>query len=341
MTKEKFSYALCNIKDCYIDEASDFYVKKKKINPFFKWSSVAACFTVMLAVTLIFALNIFGDRDNGLMYYDYGVTDGAFSLYIGGNVIDIEKIGGKLDNVKVTAGWKNEEGKWLDNKILNAEIYEINGINSNVAVALKFIDDGEAVSTDDYYVIMHPNAQYNGMLFPDYKTDNPVRYLGETSMGKSNGWQDFGMNGEIRTITVPMGSTYVYQMYSYYIRNDLSHIYSEKELPGKLEDLPKWLTDTVTVGRKSFWYSMGGRIPESITLDATASIISENGAMQFIKAEYTVQLKNGSNAKEENWVIYFMEENGIYSAYAVNANENFDFVKSYTETIVKSYQQKQ
>jgi hypothetical protein len=43
----------------------------------------------------------------------------------------------------------------------------------------------------------------------------------------------------------------------------------------------------------------------------------------------------------EDWVIYFMEEDGIYHAYSVVAYENFDFVKSYTETIVKSYKIKQ
>jgi len=341
MSNKKLSQALGNIGEGYINEAADFAAKKKKISPWLKWSSVAACFAIMLVAALIITPSILGDEYEGSKYYDYGINDGIFSSYIGANVISNEKIGNKLENVKVTAGWKNEEGEWLDNKVLNAELYEIKGVNSNEAVALKFIDGDEAVSTDDYYVIMHPNTQYNGMLFPDYKTENPVRYLDETPMGKSNGWQDFGTNGEIRTITVPMGSTYVYQMYSYYIRNDLSHIYLKKELPAKLEDLPQWLTDTVTVGRRSFWYSMGRRIPDSITLGATASITSENGDMQFIKAEYKVQIKDGSNIKEEDWVIYFMEENGVYSAYAVKANENFDFVKSYTETIVKSYQQKQ
>ena len=63
--------------------------------------------------------------------------------------------------------------------------------------------------------------------------------------------------------------------------------------------------------------------------------------IKFLKAEYTVQIKDGLNEKEEHWVIYFMEEEGIYSAYAVLANENFDFVKSYSEGIVKSYQNKQ
>ena len=160
-------------------------------------------------------------------------------------------------------------------------------------------------------------------------------------MGKSNGWQDFGLNGEIRTITVPVGSSYVYQMYSYYIRNDLKHIYWNEDLPDTLEKLPEWLSDSESAGRRTFWYSMGLRIPVDITVEATSEITSENGIIKFLKAEYTVQIKDGLNEKEEHWVIYFMEEDGVYSAYAVLANENFDFVKSYSESIVKSYQNKQ
>ena len=34
----------------------------------------------------------------------------------------------------------------------------INGVSSDVAVALKFLDKGEAVTTTHYYVILNPNA---------------------------------------------------------------------------------------------------------------------------------------------------------------------------------------
>lgn len=191
-------------------------------------------------------------------------------------------------------------------------------------------------------MISHPNAEYNGMVFPDYKAENPVRYPDESDMGKCNGWQDFGISGEIRTITVPIGSTYVYQMYSYYIRNDLQHLYREGKLPESLSALPDWLADMAAKGRKSFWYSMGQRLPEQVTLTATSEIISDGGDTRFIKAEYVILLKDHEGMdKEENWVVYLMEENGVYSAYAVAAHENFEFVKSYSESTVKSYQKKQ
>jgi len=348
MKKENISDALNNIdfdmvEDVY--ESTKTNMKKPK-NIWLKWGAIAACFAVVMASSFIIVPMLFeGDTTDGELvhekYYDYQINDGIFSTYIGGKVIEEGKVGSKLEDVVVTAGWKNEAGEWLTVEMLNAEVYAIACVESDVAVALRFIDKGEALTTEHYYTLTHPNAEYNGTIFPDYVAENPVRYLEESDMGKSNGWQDFGLNGEIRTITMPVGSSYVYQMYSYYIRNDLKHIYWNEELPDELEKLPEWLSDTKSAGRRSFWYSMGLRIPVNITVKATTEITSENGVMQFIKAEYKVHIKDGSNEKEENWVIYFMEEDGVYSAYAVLANENFDFVKSYSESIVKSYQKKQ
>lgn len=91
-------------------------------------------------------------------YYDYGINSGAFATYISGKVIDAEKIGTKIESVTVTGGWKNEAGEWISTEALNAEVYAIEGASNDVAVALKFIDQGEAVTTTHYYVIMNPNA---------------------------------------------------------------------------------------------------------------------------------------------------------------------------------------
>ena len=91
-------------------------------------------------------------------YYDYGINSGAFATYINGKVIDAEKIGAKLESVTVTGGWKNEAGEWMSIEALNAEVYAIEGISSDVAVALKFINQGEGVTTIHYYVMMNPAA---------------------------------------------------------------------------------------------------------------------------------------------------------------------------------------
>ena len=73
-------------------------------------------------------------------------------------MIDAEKVGAKLESVTVTGGWKNEAGEWLSTEALDAEVYEITGIDGGIAVALKFIDQGEAVTTTHYYVMMNPGA---------------------------------------------------------------------------------------------------------------------------------------------------------------------------------------
>ena len=91
-------------------------------------------------------------------YYDYGIGSGAYATYINGKVIDAEKVGAKLESVTVTGGWKNEAGEWLSTEALDAEVYEITGIDGGIAVALKFIDQGEAVTTTHYYVMVNPTA---------------------------------------------------------------------------------------------------------------------------------------------------------------------------------------
>ena len=96
-------------------------------------------------------------------YYDYGINSGAFATYISGKVIDAEKIGAKLESVTVTGGWKNEAGEWISTEALNAEVYAIEGVSDDVAVALKFIDQGEAVTTTHHYVIINPNADLSAV----------------------------------------------------------------------------------------------------------------------------------------------------------------------------------
>lgn len=139
-------------------------------NNWLKWSSIAACFAILLAAAAItLPLMLKGndpfpptDTEIGEAIYEkgyfYNVDDGIFSTYIGGKVIAEDKIGNMLSNVSVTAGWKNNTGEWIYTEKLQGEVYSINGISNDVAVALKFIDKGEAVTTTHYYVIMNPNA---------------------------------------------------------------------------------------------------------------------------------------------------------------------------------------
>ena len=146
--------------------------KAVKKNAWLKWGSIAACFAVMLMAVVAIAPMMFNDDpvppiDQEGIYekgYFYGIDEGDFYTYVGGKVIAEDKIGNKISDVSVTAGWKNDAGEWTSKtEKLRGEVYAINGISKNVAVALKFIDEGEAVTTTHYYVIMNPNADLSAV----------------------------------------------------------------------------------------------------------------------------------------------------------------------------------
>lgn len=125
--------------------------------------------------------------------YFYKVDDDNFSSYIGGKVINKDKLGEKISDVTVTAGWETWVGEKLTETVstenLRAEVYSINGVSNDVAVALKFIDKGEAVTTTHYYVILNPDADlsvvkdyiipYSVPSYTSYKTDGEETVVNE------------------------------------------------------------------------------------------------------------------------------------------------------------------
>lgn len=176
------------------------------------------------------------------------------------------------------------------------------------------------------------NFDYSSLPLPDYRTQNPVRYLGVDERGlQTNGWQDFGSTGELRTVPQPMGSTYIYQTYSYFIRNDLTHLYPVDPLPSTPGALAEWLTDFRAVGRQALWYSMGEWVSDGIELSAYEELPTESGVM-IGKATYRIDGKR--------WVVYLLCEENTASAFAIRPNEEGDYVISFTDSIAKSYQSK-
>lgn len=116
--------------------------------------------------------------------YFYNVSDGIFSNYIiCGKVISEDKIDSKIDDVSVSAGWKNNDNEWLTTETLRAEVYLISDISKDVAVALKFIDKGDALTTTHYYVIMNPEADLTSVkeyLIAPIKPNN----IGDEAVGE-------------------------------------------------------------------------------------------------------------------------------------------------------------
>ena len=172
---------------------------------------------------------------------------------------------------------------------------------------------------------------YSSLTLPDYRTTNPVRYMGVDNRGmQTDGWQDFGLSGELRTTPQPMGSTYIYQTYSYFIRNDLTHLYPNDTIPSTPKELAEWLTEIGEIGRRALWYSMGS-LPQSVELTAFEELTNEGGTV-IGKATYRL---NG-----ESWVIYLLCEENTASAFAILPNDAGDYVIAFTDGIAKSYRTK-
>jgi hypothetical protein len=200
MTNEKFYEALGDINEDHVKEAEEYRKGKKPVRQksarqkpaWRKWGSLAACIAVVLIAAavvrpmLIDHASVTPPVTGELKYesrYVYHVDGGAFSAYVGGKVIAEDKIGDKLEDVSVIGGWKNSYDEWVYTETLRGEIYAVADISADVAVALKFIDQGEAVTTTHYYVIMNPNADLSSVaeyiIVPDVPNNPGDEMAGE------------------------------------------------------------------------------------------------------------------------------------------------------------------
>lgn len=165
MKKEKLYEAIGDINENYVNEA---HMTARKSRPgWLRWGAMAACLALVVMVAMVAMPTMFNNTDTPPTVgteakyesgYFYHIDKGDYSIYVGGKVIAEEKLSNKVEDVSVTAGWKNAAGEWISTENLRGEIYLINGVSSDVAVALKFLDKGEAVTTTHYYVILNPNA---------------------------------------------------------------------------------------------------------------------------------------------------------------------------------------
>ena len=152
----RIANAIGHIDDDLVSGAARARATKK--NAWLKWGSVAACFAVIL-MAVVAVPTMLGSENAYEKGYFYSVDEDSYSTYVGGKVIAEDKIGDRIGDVSVTAGWTNKDGEWIsETEKLRGEVYAINGVSNDVAVALKFIDKGDAVTTTHYYVIMNPNA---------------------------------------------------------------------------------------------------------------------------------------------------------------------------------------
>ncbi|MBR4023060.1 MAG: hypothetical protein IKI94_10845 [Ruminococcus sp.] len=172
--------------------------------------------------------------------YKYIINTGKFSTYTAGKVISEDKIGCKIEKVTVTAGWKSRTDKWISTENLNAEIYEINEISNDVAVALRFLDKGEAVTTTHYYVIMNPNADLASVqdyIIPAITPNNPgdendVCHHMKAVIIDDVGYVEYNAGAETYTPDICLGSPSDYDgNYRAFFSHIPATLYTSKENP--------------------------------------------------------------------------------------------------------------
>ena len=91
--------------------------------------------------------------------YVYRLTDPVYAGYTPGKVIAPEKVGEKLADATATAGWTYADGTEAAREELRCEVFRITGVDPAVAVCVRFLDKGEALTTDHYYVQYDPAAE--------------------------------------------------------------------------------------------------------------------------------------------------------------------------------------
>ena len=181
MKISKIAWAVGHVEEDLIGDA----MKEKSKRSFpFSFGAAAASFAALL-LTLAALLPFLPKPEEppipgGEHFYErgytYAVTEGEFSAYVGGRVIAESKIGEKIADVTLLAGWTDRDGNWISTEDLSGEVYLIRGVSRGTAVALRFKTAGEAVTAEHYYTLLNPAADLSGM--EDYLIPPPD--LGET-----------------------------------------------------------------------------------------------------------------------------------------------------------------
>lgn len=174
MNKESINNVIGGIDEELIERADVKPERKHMENAWFKWTAAVAA----VLVTGVFLFGIinkeapYGDIEihpetitetqAEILYfserYVYSVDEGAYADYEGGRVIDASQIGAKLETVAVTGGWMNYSGTMLTEEHVNAEVFEIEEISTDIAVAIRFLGKLDAMTTEHYYVIYNPES---------------------------------------------------------------------------------------------------------------------------------------------------------------------------------------
>ena len=169
MKREKIEKALENIDPIYVEAAANYRKKRTYENKILKWGAMAASLTILLiAVTLLPQLfarsnDVYWSEplhENGILEKRKlsVISDPLYESYVSLRVIDPAYVGEKLGDTEVRSFWRNYlYGEDTDLELLRAEIYAIKGISTETAVCIRYLDEGDALTTSHYYTYINPN----------------------------------------------------------------------------------------------------------------------------------------------------------------------------------------
>lgn len=89
--------------------------------------------------------------------YRARISEGSYKDYVEVRVCEEKYVGELLGSVTVEAGWQNGEGQYVSEvEHLRAQVYALKAYSPQAAICLKFIDKGDALTTEHYYVYRNP-----------------------------------------------------------------------------------------------------------------------------------------------------------------------------------------
>lgn len=97
-----------------------------------------------------------------------------YAKYELGNSFPLDKndefFGEKLGEIKVRTGWRWYDESETDVVTVKAEVCEIKGVSTNAAVAVKYLEEGTAKSTEHYYAALNTEYEFTTLaaFFSDF-----------------------------------------------------------------------------------------------------------------------------------------------------------------------------
>ena len=193
--------------DAELIERADRNASVKSKRPIFKITAIAAAFALLVTGLAVVLPMLTGDEPGGNVVGDAIVWDNVFNLFVPsskgsgekifseavlveysfseiltgkyekyeiGNAFPLDKngefIGEKLDEIKVRTGWYvYYNDTETDVVTVKAEVYEIRGVSTDAAVAVKYLEKGGSQTTEHFYAAL--NTEYKFSTLQNFFSD--------------------------------------------------------------------------------------------------------------------------------------------------------------------------